>query len=54
MFKFFRGGVELKVWKAITRWRREHRPVCDVTRRKSVSTAIVESENLNMNSKHKE
>ncbi|XP_075217555.1 apoptotic signal-regulating kinase 1 isoform X2 [Lycorma delicatula] len=48
-----RGGVELRVWKAITKWRREHRPVCDITRRKSVS-AGVESENLNMNCKHKE
>lgn len=23
---FFRGGIELRVWKAIVKWRKEHRP----------------------------
>ncbi|XP_039277638.1 mitogen-activated protein kinase kinase kinase 15 isoform X1 [Nilaparvata lugens] len=32
-----RGGVELRVWKAITKWRKEHRPPCDIARRKSLS-----------------
>jgi hypothetical protein len=25
LFLLFRGGVELRVWKAILKWRREHR-----------------------------